>query len=282
MTLTPIAQAMTPQVAQVSASVGALFEGNRPFDPTQSNRTIRIATRDICVPLLTPLIAEVSRAGPGLSVEIKESSRIQASVVASEAHIGPGFGPIKQSATLAVRLVRNLTWCVFAPLGHRYIAAPNAERWAAAAHVLVGARNHQTGPVEAKAKAMGLERHVSCYAPNFTAALGLAAKCGALFTSLKEPFCLNGPPPGMVVCPMPFTADFAMPYAPAILTLRKAGGDPFETWLSGICQSFEIAGDHHPRIPPSESTVPRIDQTGRLGIGSASCRNISDDGSPGQ
>ena len=108
--LSPTGRAMAPQVAQVAAAVGALFDGNKPFDPRQSTRTIRIATRDICVPLLTPLIATIAKAGPGLSVEIVESTRIRAAVAANEADIGFGFGVVKQSATLKVRFVKDLSW----------------------------------------------------------------------------------------------------------------------------------------------------------------------------
>lgn len=240
MRLTPTGKSMAPQVAQVAAAVGALFDGNKPFDPKTSDRAIRIATRDICVGLLTPLIAAIAKAGAGLSVEILETTRIRAAVAANEADIGFGFGSVKPNATLDVRFVKDLSWCVFAPDGHPYITSPDVETWAAASHVLVGSPGHQTGPVEAKTEALGLNRHVFCYAPNFSAALGLAVDCNALFTSLKEPFCFNGPPQGMTTCPMPFQTDFAMPNAPAILTLRKSWGDPFETWLASICETFVV------------------------------------------
>lgn len=241
MKLTPTAQAMAPQVAQVAAAVGALFDGNKPFDPQESSRTIRIATRDICVPMLTPLIAAISEAGSGLTVEIIESTKIRGAVASNEADVGFGFGGVKQSATLDVHPVRGLTWCVFAPKGHPYVAKPDVPTWAASAHVLVGSPGLQTGPVEAKTEALGLKRHVFCYAPNFMAAIGLAANCNALFTSLLQPFQVVAPSAGLVACPMPFQADFAMPEAPAILTLRKPWGDPFETWLSAICQQFIAA-----------------------------------------
>ncbi len=237
---TPAARNLAPRVANVALAVGALFERPEAFDPQGSNRTIRIATRDICVPLLTTLIAEITTAGPGLSVEVAESTRIRDAVSANEADIGFGFGADEQSATLDVRFVKNMSWCVFAPADHPYVNTPDVETWIKASHILVGSPGHQSGPVEAKVDALGLSRHISCYAPNFTAALGLVAKCNALFTSLKEPFCQNGAPPGLSACPMPFTADLAMPQAPAVLTLRKSWGHPFETWLAELCTGFKI------------------------------------------
>lgn len=241
MELTPTAEAMAPQVAQVASAVEALFDGNRPFDPAQSDRNIRIATRDICAPLLTPLIAQISKEGPGLSVELIETKGIRAAVAANKADIGLGFGVVKQSATLKVRLVGHLSWCVFAPIGHPYARTPDLATWAKASHVLVGSPGLQSGPLEAKSEALGLRRHIFCYAPNFMSALRLAANCGALFTSLKEPFCVNGTPRNMAVCPMPFVAGDAMPLAPAILTSRKSWGDPFETWLSKMCDAFDVS-----------------------------------------
>lgn len=240
MNLTPLAKELRPQVTQVASAVQNLFEGHHPFDPATSDRVIRVATRDICVPLLTPLIAEIARVAPKMTVEIKEETNIRASVAASEADIGFGFGTAKPTTNLNVREVAKLSWCVFAPPKHPYTRNQNPETWAAAQHILVGSPGQQTGPVEAKVAELGLTRHVLCYAPNFNAALALAADCGALFTTLEQPFCSNGPPRGLSPFPMPFDLPFAMPDAPAILTLRRDWGNPFELWLAKLCQEFRV------------------------------------------
>lgn len=109
---------------------------------------------------------------------------------------------------------------------------------AASLHVLVGSPTIQSGPVEIMAEIASLKQYNSCGAPKLSSALGLAADCNALFTTLQEPFYLNGPPANIVACPMHFKAGGAMGPAPAVLTLRTAGGDPSETWLAGLCADF--------------------------------------------
>lgn len=237
MQLTPVAEALRPQVGQVARSVHALFEGRQPFDPATSTRVIRIATRDICVPLLTPLIAAIAKAGPGMTVDIRETGSIRASVAASEADIGFGFGAATPDTNLSVRQVAGLSWCVFAPEGHTYGHDQSPEVWARAHHILVGSPGQQSGPIEAQVAALGLERRVLCYAPNFYAALALAADCGALFTTLKQPFSGQGGLRGVVACPMPFD----VPDAPAVLTLRRDWGNPFQLWLAALCEGFAIS-----------------------------------------
>lgn len=241
MNLTPFAQALRPQVVQVAGAVNSLFEGHQPFDPATSARVIRIATRDICVPLLTPLIAAIAKTAPKMTIEIQETTHIRASIAASEADIGFGFGRVKQATNLNVREVAKLSWCVFAPKNHQYAKDQSPDIWAASQHILVGTPGHQTGPVEAKVTELGLSRHVLCYAPNFNAALALAADCDALFTTLEQPFCRKGPPRGLQPFPMPFQLPFAMPEAPAILTLRRDWGNPFELWLAKLCDGFWVA-----------------------------------------
>lgn len=241
MHLTPFAKGLRPQVMQVANAVSGLFESHQAFDPASSERVIRIATRDICVPLLTPLIADVAKAAPKMTVEIQEVTNIRASVAASQADIGFGFGRVIPATNLNVREVAKLSWCVFAPKDHPYAMDQSPEVWASSPHILVGSPSQQTGPVEAKVVELGLKRHVSCYAPNFNAALSLAADCGALFTTLEQPFCRKGPPRGLRPYPMPFDLPFAMPEAPAILTLRRDWGNPFELWLVKLCDGFRIA-----------------------------------------
>ena len=238
MTLTPYAESLLPQVLQVSNALANLFEGLQPFNPESSTRTIRIATRDICVPLLTPLVAEIGKAGPGITVDILETASIREAVASMQADIGFGFGTDKAPANLDVRKVAELTWCVFAPKKHPYLKKQSLETWNNSRHIVVGQPGESSGPIEAKVKDLKLSRQVLCYAPNFNSALTLAADCDALFTTLQEPFCSNGYPTGL--SPVPTPSQLKMLPAPAILTLRRDWGNPFELWLADLCNRFTI------------------------------------------
>ncbi len=238
MTLTPFAESLLPQVLQVSNALANLFDGFVPFDPVSSTRTIRIATRDICVPLLTPLVAAIAKAGPGMTVDFIETPAIREAVASMQADIGFGFGSEKASANLQVRKVAELSWCVFAPKKHPYLKSQSMVTWKNARHIVVGQPGESNGPIETRVKDLKVSRQVLCYAPNFNAALTLAADCNALFTTLKEPFAVNGYPRGLLPAGTP--SQFKLPPAPAILTLRRDWGNPFELWLADLCNRFTI------------------------------------------
>ena len=77
----------------------------------------------------------------------------------------------------------------------------------------------------------GIERHVVCYASNFSAALNLASETGGLITTLRSPFEKTAARLGMTARPTPFE----MPEAPATLIFRADHGDPFLVWLKKLC-----------------------------------------------
>jgi len=231
MTPTPFAEALRPKVTQAALAIGAVFESQTRFDPKASDRRIKIAAPDLCVPLLSPLVAKVSRDAPGMGVEFIKASSIRNAVLHSEADVGFGFGYPKTDPNLRVLRPTPLKWCTFAPAPHAYAAHAIPENWVEATHIVVGTENNSSGPGEAAAKAHGLIRHIACYAPNFSAALTLACDCDALFTTLREPFERAAEKLGLIACPPPFE----MPPAPAVVTLRTAYGDEFQNWLHGIC-----------------------------------------------
>jgi hypothetical protein len=71
------------------------------------------------------------------------------------------------------------------------------------------------------------------YAPNFNAALTLAADCNSLFTTLREPLEPVATKLKLVACPTPFE----MEPAPTALMLRSDYGDPFQLWLRKLCRA---------------------------------------------
>lgn len=85
--------------------------------------------------------------------------------------------------------------------------------------------------MERALRSAGLKRHVFCYAPNFSAALGLAAENDALFTTLQAPFQAIAQRLGMSAFPLPFD----MPTAPVSLLFRRDYGDPFGIWVRRLC-----------------------------------------------
>ncbi len=234
---TPLAERLYPRVIEAARTARNVFEAERPFDPVTSDRRIRIATPDLCAPLFSRTIASVARTAPGMAVEFLDTLPARQAVLTSNADVGLGFGHPKSDTNLTIVPLIPLDWCTFAPKGHPFAKAPSPETWQDSAHVVVGKRGADEGPVEKASRAHGLTRHVSCYAPNFSAALALARECNALFITLRAPFEAMATKFGLVACPTPM----AIGDAPVALVLRAPHGDRFHLWLHQICHDTIIA-----------------------------------------
>lgn len=232
MQLTPFAQELQPRVLAAAEAVSSMFATSFRFDPTTTTRRIRIAAPDLCASIFTSLVSELAEQAPLASVEFVEGSKARKAVLRSEADIGLGFGLQKSDPNLVLHKIAPLDWCTFAPKVHAFVQNPSIETWSAARHILVGKGGAQEGPVEKTLRKLGIKRHITGYASNFSAALVLASQTGSLLTTLRAPFEAPAEKLGMMVTPTPFK----MPDAPATLMFRAEYGNPFSVWLKDICQ----------------------------------------------
>lgn len=231
MQLTPFAADLQPRVLAAAQAAKLMFATTFAFDPATTTRRIRIAAPDLCTTLFTGLVRELSDQAPHASVEFTHSGAARQTVLRSEAEIGLGFGRPKSDPNLVLHRIAPLQWCTFAPTAHDYCTDPNVTTWSRSRHILVGQGGPQEGPVEKMLRKQKINRHVVSYAPNFSAALMLAAETGALFTTLRAPFEKLALRLGMTPMPLPFE----MPDAPATLMFRVDYGDPFSIWLREMC-----------------------------------------------
>ena len=230
MRLTPRAQELRQPVRVAVDRVADVFRRPSSFDPATSTRRIRVATRDICAPLLSPFVAHIARAAPCTRVEITSPGDIRAAVRDGAADLGLRFGVIKRDASLKERTAYHLTWAVFCAPGHPYARNPTQSEWRKAKHATVGSTGARQGPIEKIAKSRRINRRILVSAPNFMSALGLARDCDAVFTTLRQPFEALAESIGLVAQPPPFK----IAAAPAVVTQPADFGDPFRTWLAEI------------------------------------------------
>lgn len=233
MRLTPFAEDLKQPVREAVERVADAFRRADDFDPAMSTRAVRIATRDICTPLLEPLIAQIARTAPLMRIEVTSPDDIRAAVLDGQADIGLRFGDSSTNAALDERLACQLDWTVFCPPDHAYAGELSMQVWADADHVLVSGPGAVKGPIEKLAQRLRLQRKIIALAPNFMAGLAMARDCGALFTTLRRPFETIAESFGLV----PRNTPFPVPKAQAVVTLRKAFGDPFQQWVSGMTET---------------------------------------------
>ena len=236
MRLTPFAETLKQPVREAVDRTADALRRPDDFDPAKSTRALRIATRDICTPLLRPLVTHAARTAPLMRIEVTSPNDIRAAVLEGQADIGLRFGDLSNNAALTERIAYHLNWSVFAPAGHAYALDPSKEAWTSADHVLVSGPGVARGPIEKLAQRLGLQRKIIALAPNFMAGLAMARDCNALFTTLRRPFETIAGSFGLVAQIPPFP----VPEAPAIITLRKAFSDPFRQWVVEVTDSHLV------------------------------------------
>lgn len=236
MRLTPFAETLKQPVRDAVDRTADVLRRPDDFVPARSTRTLRIATRDICTPLLQPLVAHVARAAPLMRIEVTSPDDIRMAVLEGQADIGLRFGDVSENAVLEERIAYHLDWSVFAPAGHAYALDPSRACWTNADHVLVAGPGAAKGPIETLAQRQRLQRKIIALAPNFMAGLAMARDCNALFTTLRRPFEAIAESFGLVAQIPPFP----VPEAPAIVTLRKPFSDPFRLWVSEMARAHLV------------------------------------------
>jgi len=224
---TPLGRSLRAPVQEAVSRVVQVFDRGEPFDPSNSARQVRIAARDICTPLLSPLIAEIARHAPRVTVKIGSPADLRGAVLAHEADLALRFGRVRTNASLVCTVAATLNWAVVAPKDHPYAKRRTVQEWTRAAHVVVAGQGEEPGPIERAVTKRRLDRHVKVIAPGFLAALALAGECNALFTTLRQPFEPFAAALGLSVSATPF----ALPNVSAALVRRAEFSDPFERWL---------------------------------------------------
>jgi len=233
MRLTPYAETLKQPVRDAVERAAHAFRRPDGFDPAKSTRTVRIATRDICTPLLQGLVAHVARTAPLMRIDMISPDDIRTAVLNGQADIGLRFGDLSENAVLAERIAYHLDWSVFAPTRHAYTSDPSKTCWTNAYHVLVSGPGDGKGPIEKLAQRLRLQRKIVAVAPNFMAGLAMARDCNALFTTLRRPFERIAKSFGLIAQ----TPPFAVPKASAIVTLREPFSDPFRQWIVEVTDS---------------------------------------------
>ena len=224
MRLSRRAEALRLPVHEAVQRMQVIFADDRGFDPAVSARVFRIGAPDICIPLLTDLIGRVAAEAPRVQLELVELLQPSDAVRRGEVDLAFGFGDQADDG-LRREVLMTLDWAVFCRDGHGFVARSALAAWSQAMHIQV--RSGGAGPVENAARRAGVDRHVAVFAPNFLAAVTIAANSDLLFTTLRQPFEALAARLGLCVLPPPIE----LPGAAMMMIMPPDYGDQGLAWL---------------------------------------------------
>src|SRR5262245_40582356 len=151
-------------------SIRRVLSPRYAFDPRTSQRVFRFAAPDFAVALFTSLLARVRDEAPGVSVEwagLRDPMPLQIADGQIDVAIAPTQLRLPQGVT--GQTIGALTWRCFARQGHPAFRKWGPKAWSRWPHVVVRVGDSLASPVNAAARAAGLERTIGGWVPHFSA-----------------------------------------------------------------------------------------------------------------
>ena len=173
---THLARELEPQLRGVVEILERGFQAQRPFDPTDSTRTIRIAAYDYeLATVLPPLIARTARQSRSLQIATRPARGDSALAALSEGEVDLVLSYYESSsARFIVTPLYEDSYKLVARKDHpigRMGLSPS--RYAAARHLLVSPDGQMRGHVDDVLQGLGLSRTASAAVPLFFPALAI-------------------------------------------------------------------------------------------------------------
>jgi len=149
------------QARPILRSIRRVLSPRYAFDPRTSQRVFRFAAPDFAVALFTSLLARVRDEAPGVSVEwagLRDPMLLQIEEGQIDVAIAPTQLRLPQGVT--GQTIGALTWRCFARRGHPAFRKWGPKAWSRWPHVVVRVGDSLASPVNAAARAAGLERTI--------------------------------------------------------------------------------------------------------------------------
>jgi DNA-binding transcriptional LysR family regulator len=197
---------MAGPVGEILARVRAVVAASGPFDPATSRRRFTIGAPDgVSAVLLTPLLAALSRAGPGIDVSIRQLLPMQGETASERAWAG-AFSELETRA-LDIAIIPSddvpkrfhqpvlfeEDFVVATRADHPFAASPTLEAYRAAQHLVVSVTGDPHGFVDQALAEHGLARRTAVTAPNFMFALALLADTDLVSALPRRFTAMHGP-----------------------------------------------------------------------------------------
>lgn len=229
MRLTPFAQDLRPDLAVFIAQLAKVIDRKSTFDPATSVRPIRVACRDIAMPLLSPILSALAKEAPRMPVQFVDAVSAVDAVRIGDADIGLAFRSPKSTHGLAVTELGPMTWAAFGDRNHPFMQSGKLEDWLVARHIVVGSDAKDEGPVDHVLKHQNLNRRVAMRVPSFTTALAQLQEMDAIFTTLFQPFARLAERLGLSAVDVPLDLP-----SPSVRIVVSSHDDPAYTFLREI------------------------------------------------
>lgn len=225
----PFAMHLHEQLHPLLRQLAQALEPPMPFDPSTSDRTLRLAMHDFLAGLFPLLVHRVSKQAPQIRLSWKlVTARVFQELIDAEIDLFIGPEPMPTPAGIDGRHVGSLAWGCYAHQDHPAVPVWSAGEWAQWPHVQVGTGDPFRNPVSQAAAAQGLERRVAVHVPLFSSVAQVLSQTDALATLPRAVMQGQLDRYGLLELPLPFAVE---PIAHAIYSASRLRKDPAMAWF---------------------------------------------------
>lgn len=239
---TAVAVTLEPRIRSVVETLHRSLAGPAPFDPGSSTRTIRLAAYDYELATLVPeLIARFERCAPGIRLVTRPLGRDEALAGLSDGSLDMALGFFWDlDGAFVSQTLFEETYKVAARRGHPLFRKKlDAERYAAARHLVVSPAGDLSGIVDRSLERLGLSRPVAVAVPLFFPALAALAASDLVATLPSRLVARYATAFGLESRSVPVTIR---PFTVSAVRHRRDARSPMHQWLvEALAQACEAA-----------------------------------------
>lgn len=225
------ANELAPTIQDVLDRLGGIVQGERVFDPAQSERTLRIGTYQFATITLAPRLLEAfQQHAPRAMIQFVHAGPAEAPTMLASGELDLAIAPFREVAqglhkrvlmTGDVVVVSRLDWVDrFGPL--------TEEAYFAARHISVVNQGLQTDPMEAHLDNTMQSRRIAISVPHYVSALHLASRSDLLVTIPRKPAEWLGNQREIAIHKPPIRLP---PLKLSAVWHQRSESDPFVQWV---------------------------------------------------
>ncbi|WP_196258959.1 LysR family transcriptional regulator [Pelagibacterium limicola] len=228
------ANALAPTIQDVLDRLGGIIAGERSFDPTKSDRTLRIGTYQFATITLAPHLLEIFQAqAPRAKIQFVHAGPIEAPGMLARGDLDLAIAPFREVAeglhktvlmTGDVVVVSRSDWTEkFGPL--------TEASYFAASHISLVNQGLQADPIEAHLDNTLQRRRIAISVPHYVTALHLASRSDLLATLPRKPAEWLGNQRRIAIHKAPIRLP---PVKLSVVWHQRSTLDPFVQWVLQI------------------------------------------------
>ena len=169
-------QSLSETLPILLAQVECTLAEPKPFDPSTSEHSFRLAAPDFISPLLPRVLKSISAKAPGVSVQVfavSPTATVDMQTGRYDALIAPSF---RRTDDLRGMELGSWPWVTFGRKDHPAFVDWSLESWARFPQVLVSASPPSgRNPIDLAASKLGVTRKIGAIVPHFSMAAPILA-----------------------------------------------------------------------------------------------------------